>query len=127
MIENFKDDVPGDDGKPTFYSDMSSLECPFRGCRLLLTYRCASIMSGDEHWEKLYGLTISSERLEDIRRARRPGSRYAAPPQVSYEVRQAEALFARYGIPHVDTTRCSIEEIASRILDRTGLQRRVLP
>jgi regulator of PEP synthase PpsR (kinase-PPPase family) len=80
-----------------------------------------------EHKEKLYGLTISPERLEDIRRARRPGSRYAEPAQVSYEVRQAEALFARYGIPYVDTTRCSIEEVASRILDSTGLERRVLP
>lgn len=80
-----------------------------------------------EHREKLYGLTIEPTRLVAIRGARRPDSRYASPAQVSYEVRQAEALFERYGIPYLDTTRCSIEEIASRILDGTGLERRVLP
>jgi hypothetical protein len=43
---------------------------------------------------------------------------------VGFEVRQGEALFRKLGIPSLDTTRCSIEEIASRILDETGLQRR---
>ena len=47
--------------------------------------------------------------------------------QVQYEVREAELLFERLQIPCVDTTECSIEEIASRILDRLGLERRVRP
>jgi hypothetical protein len=46
---------------------------------------------------------------------------------VQYEVRAAEALFERQGIPYLDTTECSIEEISSRILDRTGVERRVRP
>lgn len=79
------------------------------------------------HREKVYGLTIAPERLKALRSARRPGSRYASPQQVAYEVRQAKALFDKYGIPHVDATRRSIEEIASRILEETGLERRVLP
>lgn len=78
------------------------------------------------HREKLYGLTIQPRRLEEIRDERRPGSRYASTAQVGFEVRQAEALFRRLGIPSVDTTRCSIEELASRILDDTGLERRTL-
>ena len=76
-----------------------------------------------EHRAKMYGLTIKPERLEAIRAERRHGSRYASPQQVSYEVRQAEALFKRLGIPFVDTTNCSIEELASRILNETGIER----
>ena len=42
-------------------------------------------------------------------------------------MRAAEALFERNGIPQVDTTEVSIEEIATRILDRTGIERRLRP
>jgi regulator of PEP synthase PpsR (kinase-PPPase family) len=77
------------------------------------------------HQRKLFGLTIKPDRLQQIRNERRPDSRYASPQQVQYEVRAAEALFDRAGIPFLDTTECSIEEISSRILDRTGLERRV--
>jgi [pyruvate, water dikinase]-phosphate phosphotransferase / [pyruvate, water dikinase] kinase len=76
---------------------------------------------------KLYGLTIAPERLQQIRNERRPNSRYSSPPQVEFEVRAAEAIFRRYDIPCINTTECSIEEIASRILDKTGLERRLRP
>jgi regulator of PEP synthase PpsR (kinase-PPPase family) len=72
---------------------------------------------------KLYGLTIEPGRLVQIREARRPGSRYASPQQVSYELRRAEGLYGRYKIPHLDATQRSVEEIASWILDQTGLKR----
>ena len=74
---------------------------------------------------KLFGLTINAERLAQIRQERRPNSRYASAPQVQYELRAALALFARSGIPYLDTTECSIEEIASRIMDRQRIVRRV--
>ena len=77
--------------------------------------------------DKLYGLTIAPRRLQEIREARRPGSRYASPRQVGYELRQANGLFARYGIPFIDTTARSIEEIASWILREKGLKRPTLP
>jgi regulator of PEP synthase PpsR (kinase-PPPase family) len=76
---------------------------------------------------KLFGLTIKPDRLQQIRNERRPDSRYASAQQVQFEVRAAEALFSRAGVPYLDTTECSIEEISSRILDRTGLERRVRP
>ena len=76
---------------------------------------------------KLYGLTIASERLQQIRNERRPNSKYSSPQQVEFEVRAAEAIFRRYDIPCINTTECSIEEIASRILDKTGLERRLRP
>jgi hypothetical protein len=42
-------------------------------------------------------------------------------------VRSAENLFQRFGIPFLDTTECSIEEIASRVIDRKGIERRLRP
>jgi len=74
---------------------------------------------------KLFGLTIDAERLQLIRQERRPGSRYASPQQVRYEVRTALSLFERQSIPHLDVSECNVEEIASRILSRMNLQRRV--
>ncbi|MGH8227873.1 MAG: posphoenolpyruvate synthetase regulatory kinase/phosphorylase PpsR [Steroidobacteraceae bacterium] len=74
---------------------------------------------------KLYGLTIEPERLRQIRNERRPRSRYASARQVCYEVRAAEALFERHGIPSIDTTERSIEEIASRIINDGGIERRL--
>jgi regulator of PEP synthase PpsR (kinase-PPPase family) len=72
---------------------------------------------------KLYGLTLDADRLQQIRSERRPGSRYASPQQVQYELRAAQALFARLRVPHLDVTECSIEEIASRIMDEMTLAR----
>jgi regulator of PEP synthase PpsR (kinase-PPPase family) len=79
------------------------------------------------HLRKLYALTISPARLQQIRNERRPDSRYASRPQVQFELRAAEALFARHHIPSLDTTECSIEELASRILNTTGIERRLRP
>ena len=76
---------------------------------------------------KLYGLTIEAGRLQQIRHERRPASRYSSPPQVAFEVRQAEALFERLSIPFIDTTHCSVEEIGSRIVHSAGIQRRLHP
>lgn len=81
-----------------------------------------------EPWrKKLYALTIQPTRLQQIRHERRPESRYASLRQVQYELRTAEALFQRYAIPTLNTTECSIEEIASRILNNTGIERRLRP
>ncbi len=77
--------------------------------------------------DKLFGLTIEPDRLAQIRKARRATGRYASLQQVRYELRAAEALFRRFQIPYVDTTHWSIEEIASRILNTTGIERRARP
>jgi regulator of PEP synthase PpsR (kinase-PPPase family) len=79
------------------------------------------------HTPKLFGLTISPVRLQQIRNERRPGSRYASIAQCEFEVRSAENLFQRHGIPCLDTTECSIEELSSRIIDRKGIERRLRP
>ena len=76
---------------------------------------------------KLFGLTIAPLRLRQIRKERRALGRYSSAQQVRYELRETDKIFRRYGIPNVDTTEFSIEEIASRILDSTGVERRVRP
>lgn len=73
--------------------------------------------------DKLYGLTIAPERLRSIRLERRAAGRYASPQQVSFELRAAEALFSRFGIPYIDATHSSIEEIASTVMSDMGLER----
>jgi len=75
--------------------------------------------------EKLFGLTIAPERLHEIREERRRGSKYAALDNCRYEVREAEHLMQREGIPTVDTTSKSIEEIATTILHRAKLARHI--
>ena len=75
------------------------------------------------HRQKLYGLIVKPERLQQIRSERRPGSRYASAQQVQYEVSRAQAMFDKFGVPHLDVTECSIEEISSRIMDQMALAR----
>ena len=73
--------------------------------------------------DRLFGLTINAERLHRIRGERRPGSKYASLDNCRSEVREAEDLMQREGIPMLDTTAKSIEEIAATILHRTNLSR----
>lgn len=75
--------------------------------------------------ERLFGLTIQPERLREIREERRPGSRYAQLENCRYEVREAEHLMHQHGIPMLDTTSKSIEELATTILHRAKLQRHI--
>ncbi|HUK05428.1 MAG TPA: pyruvate, water dikinase regulatory protein [Burkholderiales bacterium] len=74
---------------------------------------------------KLYGLTIASERLHEIRRERRPGSQYADPANCRMEVEQAESLMKREGIRSINSTAKSIEEIATTILRELRIERHV--
>lgn len=76
---------------------------------------------------KIFGLSIDPEHLQQIRKERRPVGKYSSIQQVRFELRESEKIFRRYGIPHIDTTKFSIEEISSRILDSTGVERRVRP
>ena len=71
---------------------------------------------------KLFGLTIDVDHLVSIRNSRRANSRYASRRQCEIEVKEVEELFKRERIPYIDTTRLSIEEIATRIVSEAGLK-----
>jgi len=74
---------------------------------------------------KVWGLSITPERLHQIRSERRPDSRYAALDNCRYEVTAAEKLMKQAGIPFLDSTTKSIEEIATHMLHEAHLVRRV--
>ncbi|HZR69667.1 MAG TPA: pyruvate, water dikinase regulatory protein [Burkholderiales bacterium] len=78
-----------------------------------------------DYREKLFGLSISPERLTEIRHERRPNSRYANLDNCRFEVRQAEQLMQREGVRWADSTTKSIEEIATTIMQDFKLERRV--
>jgi regulator of PEP synthase PpsR (kinase-PPPase family) len=73
--------------------------------------------------DKLFGLTISPDYLQRIREERRPASRYASLQQCRREIDMLEELYFREKIPYLNTTAVSIEEIATTILQETGLHR----
>lgn len=77
------------------------------------------------HVKKLFGLTITPDRLTQIRNERRPGSKYASIENCRYEIGAADALMKRHSIPTLNSTTKSIEEIATKILQEIKLQRRV--
>jgi regulator of PEP synthase PpsR (kinase-PPPase family) len=79
----------------------------------------------EPHRAKLYGLTIAPERLAEIRNQRRPDSRYARLENCHYEVEAAERLMRKHGIPCLNSTTRSIEEIATKIMQDAKLERRV--
>ena len=75
------------------------------------------------HINKIFGLTIQSDRLSEIRNERRPNSKYASLENCQYEVREAEAMMRRSGIRWLSTTTKSIEEIATTILQEIRPER----
>ena len=73
--------------------------------------------------DKLFGLTISPERLHEIRNERRPNSRYASIENCRYEISSCEAMMDREGISYLSSTTKSIEEIAATIFATLHLEK----
>jgi len=76
--------------------------------------------------DRLFGLTIAPQRLHEIREKRRPGSAYAKLSQCQLEVRRAEGLYRYHRIQTSDTSGISVEEIATTVLQRSGIRRELL-
>jgi len=66
--------------------------------------------------EKVFGLTIEARRLHLIREERRPGSDYASLARCRNDIRLAHEMLGRLGVPVLDTTSQSIEEISAQVL-----------
>lgn len=77
------------------------------------------------HRKKLFGLTIDPERLQTIRQGRRPNSQYAELSQCKKEVEAAIRLFQQEQIPYLNSTNVSIEELSTKILVISGIERRI--
>ena len=68
---------------------------------------------------------IDSERLVAIRTERKAGSRYASFNQCQMELRAIEGIYISEGIKYLNVSEMSIEEISTRIIQMTGLKRRI--
>ena len=75
------------------------------------------------HVDKIYGLTNDAPRLSQIRNERRPGSKYASIQQCSYELREAEKLYKKFGIPFTNSVNMSVEEISALVMQEKGIRR----
>ena len=95
---------------PFIAEDMASLKLP----KAIEPYRF-----------KTYGLTIDTDRLVAIRNERYANSDYASQKQCEGELNKVEAMFRREAIPYLNTTSLSVEEISTRLLDISGLKRRM--
>ena len=73
---------------------------------------------------KIFGLSITPERLSEIRHERRAGSKYASIENCRYEVNEAELMMKREAIRWLSSTTKSIEEIATTILQEIKPTRR---
>jgi len=72
---------------------------------------------------RCFGLTTTPLRLSQVRHERRPDSRYSSLAQCTTELRRAEKLYARNGIPFLNSSTKSVEEMSAVILQALGLRR----
>ena len=77
-----------------------------------------------KHRHKLFGLSITPERLSSIRHERRPDSKYASIENCRWEIEQAQKLMRREGVRWLDSTTKSIEEISATLMQTIKLEKR---
>lgn len=70
-----------------------------------------------DYKNKVFGLLVTPERLQNIRTKRRADSQYASLSQCQYEIRQTEAMFNSENIHFFDVSSMSIEEVSSNVMD----------
>ncbi|WP_233402905.1 pyruvate, water dikinase regulatory protein [Marinomonas transparens] len=75
------------------------------------------------HKKKLFGLTIEAQRLHEIRTGRMAASKYASARQCRYEVDEVESLYRQERIPFLNSTKLSVEEISTKVMDEMQLVR----
>jgi hypothetical protein len=70
--------------------------------------------------DRCFGLIATPARLSEVRQQRRPNSRYASLEQCTKELRRADALYRANGIPVINSTTRSVEEMSTLILQTLG-------
>ena len=70
--------------------------------------------------ERCFGLLATPARLSEVRQQRRPNSKYASLEQCTRELRRADALYRANGIPVINSTTRSVEEMSTQILQTLG-------
>jgi [pyruvate, water dikinase]-phosphate phosphotransferase / [pyruvate, water dikinase] kinase len=70
--------------------------------------------------DRCFGLIATPARLSEVRQQRRPNSPYASLEQCTKELRRADALYKANGIPVINSTTRSVEEMSTLILQTLG-------
>ena len=70
--------------------------------------------------DRCFGLIATPARLAEVRQQRRPNSTYASLEQCTRELRRADALYRANGIPVINSTTRSVEEMSTQILQTLG-------
>lgn len=70
--------------------------------------------------DRCFGLIATPARLSEVRQQRRPNSPYASLEQCAKELRRADALYKANGIPVINSTTRSVEEMSTLILQTLG-------
>ncbi len=70
--------------------------------------------------EKCFGLITTPARLSEVREQRRPGSVYSSLEQCTWELRRADAMYRANGLPVINSTTRSVEEMSTVILQSLG-------
>src|SRR5690606_7299865 len=86
-------------------------------------YRLPAVLR--PHKNKLFGLMIDADSLVAIRTDSKANSRYASFSQCQMELRAIEGIYISEGIKYLNVSEMSIEEISTRVLQMTGLKRRI--
>lgn len=73
--------------------------------------------------DKLFGLLITPERLQQIRHQRMPNSKYSSLEQCQKELKITRQMMDNASIPYLESTSFSIEELAAQIMARKSLRR----
>ncbi|MDN4596704.1 pyruvate, water dikinase regulatory protein [Leifsonia virtsii] len=71
---------------------------------------------------RCFGLTTTPLRLSQVRHERRPSSRYSSLAQCTRELRRAEILYRATGIPYLNSSTKSVEEMSAVILQTLKLR-----
>lgn len=71
---------------------------------------------------RCFGLTSTPQRLHQVRSERWPNSAYASLQQCARELRRAEGVYRRHGIPFLNSATSSVEETSAAIIRKTGLR-----
>jgi [pyruvate, water dikinase]-phosphate phosphotransferase / [pyruvate, water dikinase] kinase len=74
------------------------------------------------HRARCFGLTTTPLRLSQVRHERRPDSRYASLAQCTSELRRAEDLYRRTGVPFLNSSTKSVEEMSAVIMQTMHLR-----
>lgn len=73
--------------------------------------------------DKIIGLTISEQQLQQIRQERlkvlglQPNANYASDERIKEELEYGRKIMSRVGCPIIDVTKRAVEETASKVMD----------